>query len=308
MKIFYSVLLIIVIILMLGLGYVAFREEPGINDREEGNDLEEMSLGVEFVPEEGIESQEIKVVNDEGVALFQLTIDELNQWTEANWGIFEEPPEVAMREVDPSGFGFFDRAASISPDNKRLVFSVSDYAAATTVSFVILADIETGEIEMVSELARGGVDDYVWSDDGDLVAYTLSTARAGGDFLRVDDVEQMEKSFVLNEEDLLSILDPDEELVEMGQFMPVFGDLEWRENRLYFSSEHPEDDRVRWSVAVDGSDLKVEDQVTYESSVLDVSFDHSPGAEIGYENDRLKITYVGPNSQMMRWICRLMKT
>ncbi len=299
MKIFYGVLFIAAVI-MIAVGYAGLTEQPvpGNDEPKPENGLSEKDLRVEFVPEQGVESQEMRVLNEADEVMFQLTIEELNRWTEDNWDIFEEPPEVAMREVDPGGFGFFDRAASISPDNRRLVFSVSDYAAATTVSFVITADIESGELDMVDEPTRGSVEEYVWSEDGDLIAYTLGTARAGGDFLRVDDVRQMQKSFALSEEELLAVLDPDQELVEAGQYMPSFGELKWRDDRLYFSTEHPDNDRVRWSVAADGSDLKMEDVVTYESSRLDVYLEYPAEAEVNYEDDRLKVTYVGPDSQM----------
>ncbi len=304
MKIFYSVLLFIVIISVMAIGYIFLTEEPVVSNDEPKPDDEllEMDLRVEFVPEEGIESQEIRVLNENNEIMFQLSIDELNQWTEDNWDIFEEAPEVGGRLVDSDGFGFFDREASISPDNKRLVFSVSDYAVATTVSFVIVVDIDTGEMEMVNKPTRGSVEEYAWSDNGELIAYTLGTARAGGDFLRVDNVLEMKNSFTLSEEELLGVLDPDQELVEVGQFMPVFSNPEWLDDRLYFSTEHPDsNDQVNWSVASDGLDLRTEEQIMYEgyeSSRLGVDLEYPVSAEVNYENDQLKVTYVGPDSQM----------
>ncbi len=255
MKTLYIALFIISVVLVGGWYYTTTEyEEPDVE-----NELVEKDLRVEFIPEGGIESQEIRVVSEEDEIMFQLTIDELNQWTQENWDVFEEEPEVGGREVDSGGFGFFDRAAAISHDNRSMIFSVSDYAVATTVSFVIVADIKSGEMNMINKPAPGSVEDYFWSEDNNLVAYTLGTARAGGDFLGVDNVVDFERGFILNEEDILEVLDPDQEVVEIGQFMPVFKDLEWSENRLYFATEHLENDRINWSVDREGTDLRIED-------------------------------------------------
>ncbi len=213
---------------------------------------------VEFVAEGDQEAQEIRV-SEEGEEVFSINIDELNQWTIDNWDYFDEPPQVAMRDVEPGSFGFFDRAASISPDNQKLIFSVSDYAAATTTSILIVIDLETEEMEMMATPARGTVEDYVWDEDSSRVAYTLGTARAAGDFLRVDDLSAMDIVFELTEEDLLEIIDPDQEVIEMGQFMPVFDDLNWEAERLSFTTESLDsDDRTSWVIDQDGNNLELE--------------------------------------------------
>ncbi len=235
--------------------------EVFISDLEEtietGVEVDE--LEVEFIPEEGIESQEIRVVDEEGNIVYQLAIDELVEWIENNWDIFEETPEVGGREVDPSNFGFFDRFASVSPDKKKLVFSVHDYAVATMTSFVIVADLDSGELSMVNEPARGSIEGFVWSGDSEAVAYSLGTGRAAGDFLSVDDVVNMEKKFTLSEEDILELIDYDEELVEVGQFTPFFRDLEWRDYShgysLQFTSDDPDNGSLEWLIERDGSGL-----------------------------------------------------
>ena len=226
-------------------------EEP------ENGEVELPEREIEFVAEEDQEAQEIKV-SEEGEEVFSLTIDELNQWTADNWDHFEEPPQVGGRDVEPDNFGFFDRAASISPDNSRLVFSVHDYAVATTTAVVIVADLETGDMEMMDKATRGTPEEYAWSEDSSRVAYTLGTARAGGDFLRVDNVDDMEKVFEISEEDLLSIIDPDEEVIDVGQFMPVFGDLDWEEEVLSFTTEDINSDEIlSWIINQDGEGLEL---------------------------------------------------
>ncbi len=249
-----KLIVLFIIFMLVGAGYFVLREDSIVDN----NRFQKMDLRIEFIPEEGIESQEIRILNQENKIIFQLTINDLNQWTEENWNVFKEAPEVGNRAVDPAGFGFFDRAVSISPDNERMVFSVSDYAVATTISFIIVVDIESGEMRMINTPARGSVENYFWSKDYK-IAYTLGTARSRGDFLLVDDANYLERYFILGERDILEALDPYEELVEVGQFMPVFRDLQWLENKLYFTTDHLENNQVRWSINKDGTDLKIED-------------------------------------------------
>ncbi len=225
--------------------------------KEEEKEEEKEKLEVEHVREEGEEAQVLKVVNEEGETFFELTIEELNEWTKENWDIFDEPPEVGMREVEPGSFGFFGRSSAISPNNEKVVFSVDDYAAATTVSFILYADIERGELNMVDEPARGSVENFVWSADSELVAYTLGTARAGGDFLSVDDTKEGRKVFTLNGEEIFEALDLDEETMDPGQVMPYFRDLEWSDERLFFTTDHPEkEESVKWSIDKEGEELQ----------------------------------------------------
>lgn len=240
--------IIIFIIILTGFGYFLLKD----------NQFQEMDLKIEFIPNEGIESEEIRILNDIDEIVFQLTLEELNQWTEENWNIFEEMPEVGGRIVNPAGFGFFDRAASISHDNKKMVFTVSDYALATTVSFIIIVDTESGEMGMINKLKMGNIEEFIWSEDSKLIAYTLGTGRAGGDFLSVDNAKELEEKFILREGDILEVLDPYEELVMVGQFMPLFRNLEWSEDRLYFTTNYLENGQVRWSINKDGRDLKKE--------------------------------------------------
>lgn len=214
-------------------------------------------LEVNFIPKEGIEAQKIELVDRNDYTVYQLTINELREWLEDNWYVFPQPPEVGGREVSIDNFGFFDRFASVSPDNEKLIFSVHDYAAATSKTFVILADIEDESLSLLNEPLRGNIDSFHFTDDGRLVAFTLSTARAAGDFLSVIDVSQMNKKFILSEEDLLEIMDPEEEMVELGQFMPQFRDLKWYNFNLEFRTNSIENDEDKvWLINSDGSNLR----------------------------------------------------
>ena len=245
--------IIILVVVIIAAGFLLF----GLEDPEEpGNgEVELPARNIEFLAEEGQEAQEIRVLEEGSEDVFSLTIEELNQWTNENWGQFEEVPQVGMRDVESDGFGFFDRAASISPDNSKLIFSVSDYAVATTTSLPILVDLETEEMEFIKTPARGTIEGYAWNEDSSKVAYSLGTARAGGDYLRVDNIDQMDISFELEGEDLLTKL---ESGIEANEFMPVFGQLNWIEEGLEFETEDPgSDDRLEWIIDGDGENLSI---------------------------------------------------
>ena len=244
--------IIILVALIIATAFLLFGLEE-VSEQENGNDYT-TERAIEFVAEDDQEAQEIKVFEDE-VEIFSLTIEELNQWTANNWDQFEETPQVGMRDIESDNFGFFDRAASISPDNEWLIFSVSDYAVATTTSLPILVNLDTGDMEFIQTPARGTVEDYVWNEESSKVAYTLGTARAGGDLLRVDDLDVMDISFELEGDDLLTQLESD---VEANEFMPVFGQLNWAEDQLEFESEEPEnEDRLEWIIDGDGENLSL---------------------------------------------------
>ncbi len=244
--------IIILIVVILAAGFLLFGLETP--QEPENGEVELPEREIEFVAEEDQEAQEIRVLEN-GEEIFSLTIDELNQWTSDNWDHFEEPPQVGMRDVEPDNFGFFDRAASISPNNRKLIFSVSDYAVATTTSLPIVVDLEIKEMEFIKTPTRGTVEEYVWDEDSLKVAYTLGTARAGGDYLRVDDVDEMDISFELEGGDLLAELESD---IEASEFMPVFGQLNWIEEGLEFESENPqEEERLMWIVSEGGESLSL---------------------------------------------------
>ncbi|MGM0438910.1 MAG: hypothetical protein ACQEP3_00525 [Patescibacteria group bacterium] len=243
--------LIILLLIIAGVGFIIYGLEAPEDTPEE--DQEITNREVEFVAAEDEEAQEVKVIEEESEEeVFSVTIDEVNEWSEDNWDHFEETPQVGPNDMQPGEFSFFDREASISPDNTKLVFSVSGYASLSTTSLVIVADLEEDKMNFVGEPARGTVEEFVWSDDSTKLAYTLGTARAQGDYLRVDNVENKEKLFRLSEEEILSIIDPDEEMVEAGQFMPVFRDLSWTDEGLEFKTDHPEDEEDLWIVDENG--------------------------------------------------------
>lgn len=222
------------------------------------NDAEELeNLSVEYA-KDGMMTKELKVVNEGNEVLYKITIEELTEYAHNNWNIFEEPPEVAMRPVSPDNFHFFDRSASISPNNEKLVFSVHDYAALTEMSFVVVANINTGELSMVKEPVMGSIEKFIWSPDSKSIAYILGTARANGDFLSVDDIESMEKRFTLSEKDLLEVFKTTHR--NGDGFMPHFGNLRWEEEKLFFTTNSTGKETVYWSIDKSGENLKIKDK------------------------------------------------
>ncbi len=207
------------------------------------------------------ERQAIQVFDPEGSLILEYSIEEFNQWTKENWHIFDEPPEVGMREVEPGNFGWFDKSASISPDFEKLAFSVHDYALASYASFIGVIDIETGEPGLVKDYARGSIDELIWSPQSSHIAYKLGTGRAQGDYLAVAGAENLREEFVLSEKDLLEALGYDRE--EFPSLMPEFRQLNWlaEGERLEFVANKPDRGSIKWSIKNSGEGLqKAEEQ------------------------------------------------
>ncbi len=242
------VLLALIVVIGLAILLLAGTEREERPDPVPSSELEVRYEG------EGIEAHGLSVIKKEdGEVLYEITIEELQNWMRDNWEVFEEPPEVALRPVEPENFTFFDPSAILSPDGKKLVFSVHDYSALTTLSFVLVADIDSSDLSVVKEPTMGSVEKFIWSADSKLVAYALGTARAGGDFLSVDDTEELEKRFTLSENEILEAIGTD---FENGDgFMPCFRDLEWKDDRLHFTTDSPHSAKIRWSINRDGENL-----------------------------------------------------
>ncbi|MGM0629266.1 MAG: hypothetical protein ACQESA_02470 [Patescibacteria group bacterium] len=197
----------------------------------------------------------IEIQNKEEKIEHTITIEDVRKWMKDNWDIFKEPPKVATRQVKPDNFTFFDKTAKLSPDQDKMAFSVNDYAVATTVSFILIMDTESGNLSMVKDPTRGSVEEFHWSKDSRFLAYPLNTPRASGDMLSVDDTENMEKKFTLEEEDLLEILEQEKGTT----FMPGFRDLKWKDDRLHFTTDSHENENMNWSVKYSGEDLRKEE-------------------------------------------------
>ena len=87
--------------------------------------------------------------------------------------------------------------AEMAPDGRVLVVATT-YAMLTTASVLTYLDPDTLELEVVAEPAYGDVEALIWSPDGRFVAYSLGSARAFGDGLHVDDLEERRRVLELD--------------------------------------------------------------------------------------------------------------
>ncbi len=179
--------------------------------------------------------ESIKIADEDGNLLFNYSIQEFRSWAKENWDdLFEERPSFGeLREVDPELFYLFNKTASFSPKFDKLAFSVSDYAAATDISFIGIIDIETREVDLIRDKNIGGVREIIWSPRQNYLAYILDTARAGGDFISIDEIDGMKKIVTLSEKDLNQ---------EQDFLMPEFHELSWSddEEKLFFKTDFNE--------------------------------------------------------------------
>lgn len=204
------------------------------------------------------EGTTLRVVEADGTNVLRYSIAAFNKWTQVHWDeVFAERPSFGeIRPVDFDSFRQFGTGAALSPSGDVLAFSVSDYAAATTLSFVAFLELESETVALVDDANRGRISELHWSPNGRYVAYRLNTARAHGEGLSVDRVRPAEKMVSLTGTDVLAALDEAKETTARP-FLPKFGDLTWtNENRLSFTSHSPTGEQVRWQIEGDEAPLK----------------------------------------------------
>ena len=189
---------------------------------------------------------------DEMVA--ELSLATFLAWTEEYWDeVFAERPAFGeIREVDHTCFNRFDETVSLSPDGQLVAFSVHDYAAASSLTFVGIYRLSDETIELIPAQNHGNISELFWSPDSALLAYSLDTARAMGDALSVDSVISLEKLQTIETEDLLVALGDTE--TDWRDIMPEIRDLAWEsDTTLRFTSNDPSDETesLTWSLATE---------------------------------------------------------
>lgn len=192
----------------------------------------------------------------------ELSIEAFQAWTAEFWDeVFSERPSFGeLREVDHTGFNRFDETVSLSPDGQLVAFSVHDYAAASSLTFVGIFRLEDETIELIPTENHGNISELFWSPDSAQLAYTLNTARAMGDGLSVDSVVDLEKRTTIDSEDLLDALGDTE--TDWRNFMPEIRDLVWEsETIVQFVSNDPEDESasLAWNLDVTIETLELAD-------------------------------------------------
>lgn len=197
------------------------------------------------------------------------TIDEWRSDVKPLWPeLFPEPVTIGDIEQPPERFDLFGRA-TVSPEGDKLFFTTTTYAMATTMSVfgVLLSD--TGDLKMMDEAKHGGMEDDVWSPDGRYLVYTLGSARAQGDFLKIDDLERFEQIIYLSQDEIIEALKDEIPDYHSGSgnagrmfLKPHFRNPEWKsENVLHFTTNKYDqgDETVRWEFNASDGLLKLSD-------------------------------------------------
>lgn len=210
------------------------------------------------------DGKSLRVIDSGGDSLFEYSIEEWRRWAEENLSsAIGGPVRIGEQEMSPAAF---DRlgAAVLSPRGERVALTTSTYAILTTVSVVGILDLDDGTFEIVSEPAFGSVEEMVWSSGGEFIAYSLGTARAQGDRLRIDNVASLVPAVSLEGEDLLEAATDEGQIVasDPRQWQPAFRNLSWSESgRLHFESNDvgsEDGGAMRWSISSEHGGLKIE--------------------------------------------------
>lgn len=231
------------------------------NFSEKKGENEESLLGREVRLTE--ERTGIEVYNKEDEMISRLDFSRFQEWANENWEeIFEETPmfaeDIEETKVTPDSFYFFDKTVTLSPEEEKVAFSVHSYFAATHLSFIGIFDINTDKLYMIRKENRGEVDDIFWSPNGKRIAYTLSTARAKGDYLSIDNMESLQKEFTLSGEDIERKLDYKEALI------PRFRDIAWKKEGevvVFITDSKDLKKEAVWEVDKKGDSLELKEIV-----------------------------------------------
>ena len=200
------------------------------------------------------------VSGTDGSTLETLTIDQVNQWNEENWDtVFTDRPSFGeMREVNFDGFSRFDTSATVDPDGEAVYFTVNDYAAAATMTFLYQYDLETETFTVLADSLQGGVSELLFSGDGAYVAMVRDSARVAGDGLTVVSTAGMEVMASLDAESILEEL-PNDGDMESNQYLPNIREVAWSaDGTLSFVTDDTERAATSWTMNSDGSDLRVQ--------------------------------------------------
>ncbi len=207
----------------------------------------------------------VRGVASDGSTAFVYTLDDWRAWAvEHLEASLDGPVRIADQAMPPATFHGFG-AAALAPDGERLFLAAGTYAVLTTASVVGVLDVRSLDFEAVGEPALGDVGEVAWSPDGRYVAYTLDSARAHGDGLRVDDMRALEVVRSVAGEDLLEAAAARGLAVETDAraWLPEVEGLDWTgAAELTFTTADPVDEAagatVRWRIDAHGAALRLE--------------------------------------------------
>lgn len=189
-----------------------------------------------------------------GDELQDISIDQFNQWAADNWAdVFTEPPAFGdVRAVDAE-FDRFDQATAVLAEDEAVLFVVSDYAVATTLSFLGRYTIATEAFDLFAYPNNGGISQLSVSPTETYVAYTLDTARAQGDALVVAEIAGADRLLEIDAERILDALWADSNLA-VADYLPMVREVHWQNNTtlsFVVADQAGEDREVRFDVAAD---------------------------------------------------------
>ena len=213
----------------------------------------------------------IKIQLAETDTLADLSIQQWQQWAEPRWDdLYPDPITIGDMERNADDFDRFGRVA-ITPDSTQLLFSVTTYAIATTISLVGFFEVRSQEFSMFDSEGPGSLEEVAWSPDGKFLAYSMGTARARGDHLHVANFDDKSVTAKFAEQDIVARLEEEIAGYETGTdqpqgsiLKPHFRDLEWDDNSmLSFTSYkyHREDQVVRWEFDVSSQQLIIREGI-----------------------------------------------
>ena len=208
--------------------------------------------------------QTVTAFAPDGAVAFTYTIEDWRAWAEEHLdAALGEPLTIGDVEMPASTFYAFG-FAEMAPDGRVLVVATT-YAMLTTASVLTYLDPDTLELEVVAEPAYGDVEALAWSPDGRFVAYSLGSARAFGDGLHVDDLEQRRRLLDLDARSALASAAGSAlgAVVDGFGWFPAFRDLAWDDDgALVFATHDPaagaEEGELRWRFDVGSGELRVD--------------------------------------------------
>lgn len=208
--------------------------------------------------------QTVTAFAPDGVAAFSYSIEAWRAWAEEHLdAALGRPVAIGDVELPASTFYAFG-FAEMAPDGRVLLVATT-YAMLTTASVLTYLDPDTMALEVVAEPAYGDVEALAWSPDGRFVAYSLGSARAFGDGLHVDDLEERRRVLDLDARSVLASAAGAAlgAVVDGFGWFPVFRDLAWDDDgALAFVTHDPaagaEEGELRWWFDIGSGELRVD--------------------------------------------------
>lgn len=209
--------------------------------------------------------QTVTAFAPDGAVAFTYTIENWRAWADEHLAdALGSPVTIGDVEMPASTFHTFG-FAEMTPDGRRVLLVATTYAMLTTASVLTYLDPDTLDLEVVAEPAYGDVEALAWSPGGRFVAYSLGSARAFGDGLRVDDLEARRRVLELDAHAVLASAAGSAlgAVVDAYGWFPAFRDLAWSDDgALAFTTHDPavgaEEGELRWRFDVGSGELRVE--------------------------------------------------